>query len=181
MCCSVLCREKGNKQGGLYGTRDLKVSKAQNLKTQVVSCCSMESLLLHIHNAAIHTYMTQTCKLPLSFKWTLFCHLYYSASVFGTFSRLNSFYSPVRLKLKIISETRLIEVTRRRDRPLTSQWNDFCFTFSDSNRSFCYLTLSGRLGSVSSRKHWGEATFFFKREGKKRAGFGVPARLVECC
>lgn len=174
MCCSVLCREKGNKQGGLYGTRDLKVSKAQNLKTRLFPvaawnhCCCTFTML----------QFTRIWLRPANFPYAL------SEACFAICIILPQcvqyIFQTKLIQLKMISETCSIKVTRRRDRSLTSQWNDFCFTFSDSNGSFCYLTLSGRPGTASSRKHWGEATFFLSAREKKRAGFGVPARLVEC-
>lgn len=141
------------------GPQSIESSKPQNpgcflLQHGIIVVAHSQCCNSHVYDSDLQTSLMLSVNPVLPS--VLFC-----LSVFNTISRLNSFYCPVRLKLKIISETCLIKVTRRRDRPLTSQWNDFCFTFSDSNRSFCYLTLSGRLGAVSSRKRWGEAPFFF--------------------
>lgn len=114
MCCSVLCCKKGTKKGDYMWDTDLKVSKAQNLKTRVVSCANK--------------YSQPRITVAFTTLQILFPH----PSVYS--NSINSILF-VLLSFKIwIGHIGLKSQGVRMSRS-TSQWNDLSFTFGDSDSS----------------------------------------------
>lgn len=186
-CAAQFSVMKKAKRGGwaICGTWDLKVSRAQNLKTWVVSCRKQVFTAWDRHCCCTFTMLQSThtwLQKPEGGSYvrvnTLFFHFLFSSKSYRHRAQQTaSGWAHFRVLTEIKSQDGLHDIPAE----------PFLFHFQWFRQSLCYfrdMRLRGRLSCLVPENM--EASFFFLSFfflyvwGEKQAVFGVPASRVEC-